>query len=198
MSTRINGILYTRIGTTFTARAGNGSSFFPNAVASSFAGHAIVLPRVEFAGIVCKVVELGYRSFCNVNGITNLTIPNTVTTLKEGCIEKMPNLKIVIIPSSVTTVESWFIVNMVPDQIIFCGTKEPKAVYTYSNEYVASGYNKAVIVPLNYEPGKTSFLNKNAERRSISCPSMKYNTRKMKYHTFVSSNFLIIMILIGK
>ena len=83
--TIINDVLYTRIDLTATARVGDGSPSWPNAVSPLFSGVLVILPFVEIDSISCKVVEISDEALYGCSDITDIILPNTIETLKFEC-----------------------------------------------------------------------------------------------------------------
>ena len=151
--------------------------------------------KVLIDNIICTVVEIGRDSLSCSYGVTSISIPDTVTRLMFRCFSCLSLKKPIIIPASVIEVESFFVENMNPD-IIFCGTKEPEmTIYGGYTGFISNLFTGKVIVPLEYDPSKTTFCKKNIERSSTpGCPTKAekrmYEIRKLKNFLFsiVSSN----------
>ena len=168
MSVRLHDILYKQIDSTRTARVGDGSSSAPNAVDSAFNGEVNILPKVNINGISCTVIEVSTYVFFCAYKVTNVTIPDTVTILKHRCFGFMSLVSEIVIPASVTTVETYCISDMKPS-IYFCGTKEPEMVQENENYYISGQFTGSVVVPIDYEPDKSTFLKKSITRSSFVC-----------------------------
>lgn len=174
MSTIVNRVLYSRIGSTFTARVGNNTEIHTNGISKDYSGVVIVASSVVIGSITCKVVEIGIAALNDCQKVTDIILPNTITTLKDSCIGNNPLIKKIIIPSSVTKVETYFISDMKPDSIIFCGTKEPTMIPTRSENYITGGFAGFVAVPLNYDSSKSTFCLKRIQRENTDyCMIMK-------------------------
>lgn len=186
------GVKYTVIDS-LTARVGNGSANYPNAVSSDFKGDVRILPRVEIANKYYEVTEVGYRAFRGAPGITNIFLPNTIKTLKTNCMFEQRLIESIIIPASVTLVESYFISTMCPKKITFLGIKEPTMINKYEDVYISAEFKGKVNVPYSYEPNKTTFLKKQIKRVNIERKT--YNIQRTK---FIVSSFVLIIILIEK
>lgn len=50
----------------------------------SFSGHADIPASVTYSGATYAVTEIGYEAFEGCSGLTSVTIPNSVTTIKGG------------------------------------------------------------------------------------------------------------------
>ena len=199
MSVTINGVLYTRIGSTATARVGDGTrgSALTNI---NFAGEVKILPYVDIDSISCCVTEVWFYSFCGARNVINVILPNTITTLKDNAFAYMDSFKSIIIPKSVTSVENFFIANMAPDNITFCGTKEPKTV---GSGFISSLFKGKVIVPLDYEPTITTFLSKEIIRRDVACSLSAHQWKMMtcfcrRIQGLTMNRFAMIMLLSEK
>ena len=129
MSITKDKVLYSRIRETNEACVGteDGSK---NAVSTDFVGEVIILSHVTIDNVYCTITSIGKNAFKVCKQVTNIVIPNTVTLLNDHCFWELSLTSPLIIPSSVTTVESWFINAWGPKAIIFCGTKEPKMINT--------------------------------------------------------------------
>ena len=165
MSERFGGILYTRIGTSCTAKVGDGSLNSPNAVSSDFEGEVAILPKVRINGVSCRVIEISKYALRKCSKVTNVIIPNTITTLRERCIGYLSLVTKIIIPSSVILVESYFINRMNPQSIIFCGAKEPTMSPVNEDVYFADIFRGNIIVRDNYDSTKNTFCKKKIERK---------------------------------
>ena len=165
MSVTINDVLYTRIGTTNTARVGteDGSKY---AVSKSKTGEIYIFPYVQIEGIKCTVGEIGKYAFYCCKSITSIIIPSTIKTLKTRCFCAIALTKPLIIPSSVTTVETFFIDGWSPSLLIFCGANEPKMVNIDYDNYISKKFTNNVIVPTNYNNEK--FCLKPIEKKLLS------------------------------
>ena len=106
-------------------------------------------------------------------------------------------IKKIVIPGSVTTVETFIIGNMGPENITFLGTKEPKMISTYGDTYISGQFKGKVNVPLEYEPGKTTFLKREINRMKLILPKRKTYYIKRK-NTFMLSNFVLVFIISSK
>ena len=202
-STTINGVIYTRIGTTNTARVGNDVMYdSSNGVTDTFSGAVIVLPSVVIDSVTCTVVEIGTYALLSNYQITEIVLPNTIKTMGDGGIGDT-SIKKIVVPGSVTRVESWFLTNSLPSEIYFCGTKEPLMVNTRADGYIDS--SASVIVPLNYDSSKSTFCKKNIIRRnseycsfSISSYFNKCNGRTLSNTMFFKWSAMLFMIIMNK
>ena len=149
MSVTVNGILYTRINQTNTARVGteDGSK---HAVSASYKGRVVIKPAVCINKTLCLVTEIGKWAFYSSKA-SIVVIPNTIKIMRNHCFNAVSFH--IIIPASVTLVESLFIDNSNP-KITFCGMKEPKTVVTNHGYWISVSFSRNVSVPLNYEDEK--------------------------------------------
>ena len=53
-----------------------------------------------------SVTSIGYMAFCRCSGLTSVTIPNSVTSIASSMFSRCENLTSVTIPNSVTTIEN--------------------------------------------------------------------------------------------
>ena len=177
MSTTIQGILYTRIGTTSTACVGteDGSK---NAVSKSYIGKALLLSHVTIGSIYCIVTMIGKWAFYECKGLTNLLIPSTITILKRSCFYSLSLTSPLVIPASVKSVESFFIEDCSPI-IIFCGTEEPQTINVGWSDWISNQFTGKVSVPNEYKSDK--FLKKNIEKRELTeCAASIYASVRIK------------------
>ena len=201
MSVTIEEVLYTRIGTTSTACVGteDGSKY---AVSTSKSGEITILPSVPIDGICCTVTMIGKYAFFQCKGVTKITLPNTVTTLKFGCFENLYLTEPLILPSSVTTVESCFINSWYSHSLVFCGTKEPEMIKISTNTYwISSYFTGSVIVPMNYEKG--TFCLKNATKSlTTGCQATIVKVQRIftcfrRLNKYPLSSFILTCLLIS-
>ena len=181
MSNSISGITYEVIdSTTAKVTSGSGAS-----------GEVNILPRAEISGYAFNKIS-----------ITSINIPNTVKTLRYNSFTSLSSLKKVVIPESVTSVETWFISSSGPENITFLGKKEPEMASGDKDEYISAQFKGKVNVPLEYEPGKTTFCKKEIQRIKLSVPTKKKRTwciQSIKLRSsFIGSNFLNVFILCEK
>lgn len=195
-------VRYTRINDTSTAVVGTNDGSY-GAVPTSYEGEVIIYPIVRINNIQCTVTEIGYRAFYQTSKITNIIIPDTIVILRESSFIFFVPKKPIMIPSSVKTVETYFIEGANPE-IIFCGVKEPSMVNTREDYYISDFFLGSVMVPYNYEVGKETFCKKKIERKSdLQCSTIpKYilyvknecNTCKIKRRNI---QHLILVIIIS-
>ena len=159
-------VLYTRIEQTKEACVGRIDES-KNAISRDFVGEVVILSRVFINGVYCTVTTLGRYAFDSCPGLTNVVIPNTVTLLKDSCFCRLNITNPIIIPSSVKTVESFFIDNWNPSSIIFCGKEEPKMVIVENfTGWISRYFTGVVTVSNDYE--KDTFCLKNIEKRLLT------------------------------
>ena len=187
----INNIKYSKIDSS-TARVGDGSSNEPNAITSDYSGEVFILPRVSIDGKSYDVTEVGKDAFDYAYSVTNVHIPNTIKTLRVNSFGWM-KAKTFVIPESVTAVESYFIAEMAPDNITFLGIKEPKMSNGDGDFYISSKFKGKVIVPLEYEPKKTTFLYKSILRMNILKKRETYHIRRRRL--YFSSHIVLVILL---
>ena len=146
MSVTVHGVLYTRINQTNTARVGteDGSK---NAVSSSYEGIVVIKPSVSIDKTICLVTEIGKLAFY-YSKASFVVIPNTIKIMRNHCFYSVSFH--IIIPASVTLVESLFIDESNP-KITFCGMKEPETVVTDDDYWISNFFSSNVNVPLNYK-----------------------------------------------
>ena len=160
MSVTLNGITYSRIGTTNNASVGS--------VSKSIRGDVFIYPEVQINGANCIVTEIGSFSFSGCENITNIILPSTITTLRIGSFTSLNMTKPLIIPSSVVLVESWFVNVWSPSCVVFCGTKEPtmKDVDNYDG-FISTYFKGKVVVSYNYNGEK--FCLRDIKRKLYVC-----------------------------
>ena len=172
MTTKNDSVYNTIIDST-TARVGDDSTNKPNGVSSSFSREVNILPKVSINGKSYEVTEIGEDSLNGATKITKINIPSTIKTLKENCFTSLSLVKSITTPASVTTVESWFISNMGPENITFLGEKEPKMINTAGKGYISASFKGKVNVPLEYKPWKDTFLLREINRMKLIDPTAK-------------------------
>ena len=126
--------------------------------------------------------------------ITGIIIPNTVKTLKYECLECLYLKEPLIIPRSVTKIESNFLDSWYSKALIFCGTKEPELVeYKHEGRWISALFTGNVIVPKNYE--KDTFCLKNvAKTATKECP-IKLHTYLQKKNELIILSFILTFVL---
>ena len=167
MSVTVNNVLYTRIDSTNTARVGDGSGTYPNGVSSSYSGLINIRPLVSIDSITCTVIEIGQYALNGCSLVTDIILPNTITTLKFACIGNAPLLKRLVIPESVTKVETFFIADEPLEEIYFCGNKEPAMINYNGDNYISAQFTGSVVVPSDYDSSKTTFCKRNIKRQNV-------------------------------
>ena len=181
MSITKDKVLYSRIRETNEACVGteDGSK---NAVSTDFVGEVIILSHVTIDNVYCTVTTICYRAFSYCYQVANIVIPNTVTLLRKSSFWNLNLTSPLIIPSSVTTVESFFINNWGPKAIIFCGTKEHLMIDTSTgnNGFISAKFTGKVSVPEDYE--KDSFCLKSVEKKTLSDCSIIQTFLSIKLH----------------
>ena len=114
----------------------------------------------------------------------------------------LTSLKEIIIPSSVTAVESYFITVFAPERIIFCGTKEPKMINSNGADvYIYQSFTGSVIVPSNYDKTKSTFLQKGITRNLNTekyCHNAFYFHRTLNNKVFLHTLFVYNIILLTR
>ena len=183
MSATIDGIYYSKIGTN-EACLGKTDMWYV-ALSTSTTGVVNIPSRVLISAISCIVTTIGWGAFEACKKITNIIIPNTVTTLKQECLDDLCLTEPIIIPSSVTRVESYFLDNWGSKSIVFCGNKEPDAVATADGRWISGRFTGSILVPMNYE--KDTFCLKPVMKTVLNnCP----NTKEKIFTRFLHSSFI--------
>ena len=93
----IDGIFYTLLGDNMTAKVVRGDGIYY--------GQIVIPESVTFDGNTYRVTEIDNTAFYS-SGVTEVTIPNTITTIGVGAFE-MSRLTSITIPSSVTSIGVW-------------------------------------------------------------------------------------------
>ena len=119
MSVTLDDVLYTKIGTK-EACVGYESTTTTAAVSTSREGEIKIRSSVLISSVSCAVTMIGYYAFAYCKKLTNIIIPNTVKTLKKYCFESLCLTEPLILPSSITKVETWFINNWNSKSLVFC------------------------------------------------------------------------------
>ena len=195
MSTTVDGVLYTKIGTK-EACVGYESKTTP-AVPTSAVGEINIASNVLIDGVSCIVTMLGFCAFSGCTKLTNIVIPNTLKTLKFCCFDRLYLTEPLILPSSITKVESDFLSNWHSKSLVFCGTKD----LVMTSSFSISSYLTSVIVPMNYESDK--FCTKNVVKTAATgCPIIKERIKRIltcfrKKNIYPITSFLIHLIHIS-
>ena len=127
-------------------------------VSTNYVGVFSILPEVSMSGTVLKVTEIGKLTFYKCYNITDIIIPDTITTIRQYAFAFL-NIERIIFPKSLNYIESFIISDFAPKQIIFCGTKDPTFQGIGNEKAVFSNlFKEKVIVPYDYESKKTGFL----------------------------------------
>ena len=199
MSVTIDGILYTKIGTNEACVGTEDGS--QQAVSTSREGEINILSSVLISSVTCVVTMLGRDAFFHCKKITNIIIPNTVNTLKYRSLGWLYLTAPLILPSSITKVESWFLCDWYSKSLIFCGTKEPEMINTNGDTYISEYFKDNVLVPQNYE--KDTFCKKTVSTSVLSnCPKIEEKIKRIftcfrKRNIYPITSFMIHIILIS-
>ncbi len=73
---------------------------------NSYSGAVEIPDSVKFNGVTYIVTAIGEIAFMNCSNLTDVFIPNTVTTIDLGAFANCDNLQSAIIPNSVTTINN--------------------------------------------------------------------------------------------
>ena len=188
MNATIDGILYTKIGTNEACVGKEDGS--QEAVWTTREGVVKIRSKVLIAGVSCIVTMIGKKAFRKCQRITNIIIPNTVNTLKQQCFEELYLTEPLVIPSSVTNVESYFLFKWNSKTLIFCGSKDPNKTSTDGTRWISSSFVDNVIVPLNYE--NDEFCSKKVSKVLPNECKVQYEENKRIYTCFRKRNSYLI------
>ena len=104
MSTTVDGVIYTKIGTNEACVGYESGSTTDQTVPTTTECVVKIQPKVTIDGVSCTVTMIGKYAFGWCQKLTNIIIPNTVKTLKEYCFNNFRVTEPVILPSSITKV----------------------------------------------------------------------------------------------
>ena len=192
MSISIGEVLYSRISLLSEACVGTEDGSM-HAVSETFVGEVIIMSHVTIDNIYCIVTTIGKGAFYKCPGLTNIIIPSTISLLKQSCFWLLQLTKPLILPSSVKTVETYFINSWGPNVLIFCGTKDPKTVKTGNNAaWISPSFKGSVFVPNNYE--ESAFCLKKISKKELCVchDRMCFSKRKKRTSSLLFMSVLII------
>ncbi len=69
-----------------------------------YSGDIVIPSTIEYEGVVCDVTSIGENAFMNCDGLTSITIPNSVTTIGEFAFCGCYSIRSITIPNSVTSI----------------------------------------------------------------------------------------------
>ena len=162
----IGEVLYTKIGTNEACVGTEDGKTY--AVSQKIEGIVTIPPSVLIEGVSCTVTTVGKRAFTSCASLSGIILPNTIKTLKSYCFETLFLSEPLIIPASVTKVETQFINGWYSNSLVFCGTKDIEIPSSFSLPFTLS----EVIVPKNYE-GDTFCTLSAVKTGSPGCPVEK-------------------------
>ena len=152
------------------------------------------MPFVSIDGILCRVVEIMGEAFSKCKNVTEIILPDTITTIRKYAFAYL-TIEMFVIPSSVTYVESFIISDFAPKQIIFCGKKEPTI---NESPCFSSLFHGKVFVSNDFEPEKTEAFGKQIIRKPNICKFVPIwqlhtcnNIRQRKYINYI---FFIVLL----
>lgn len=195
MSTTVDGVLYTKIGTNEACVGTEDGS--KKAVPEATVGEIKIASKVLIDGVSCTVTMLGWNAFFQCSKLTNIIIPNTVKTLKRYCLGNLYLTESLFLPSSITKVEYYFISNWASKLLVFCGTKEPEMV----SGFEITPTLKSVTVPNDYE-GSTFCTKSIVKTAATGCTIIKERIKRIftclrKKNIYPTTSFLIHLIHIS-
>ncbi|MDY4912014.1 MAG: leucine-rich repeat protein [Sodaliphilus sp.] len=71
---------------------------------SSYSGNIVIPSKVTYSGKTYTVKVIDFDAFCWCDGLTSVTIPNSVTSIGQSAFESCSGLTSVTIPNSVTSI----------------------------------------------------------------------------------------------
>ena len=74
---------------------------------SSYSGNIVIPSKVTYSGKTYTVKVIDFDAFCWCDGLTSVTIPNSVTSIGEGAFRNCSSLASVNIPKTVTDIGSY-------------------------------------------------------------------------------------------
>ncbi|MDE6824758.1 MAG: leucine-rich repeat domain-containing protein, partial [Duncaniella sp.] len=89
-----------------------------------------------------SVTSIGDLVFCGCSSLTNIEIPSSVTVIGEGAFYYCPTLTNIEIPSSVTSIGNSAFYNCEKLTSVYCHIAEPLVIdeYTFKGDYAATLY----------------------------------------------------------
>lgn len=192
MTTVIEKVTYKRIDTSKTA-------LIPSScVPDDYVGVVSILPYVTISNVLCKVVEISGFSFCRCKSVTEIIIPDTITTIRQYAFAYL-TIKRFIFPKSITLVESYIISDFAPKQIIFCGTKDPTfRGIGAENKVISSIFKGKVIVPIDYESNKNEAFQNAISRKRNACmlvPKWEQRTCNNACQTKINRSVFVFLLI---
>ena len=126
MSTTVDRVIYTKIGTNEACVGYESGSTIDQAVPTTTEGEIKIQPKVTIDGDSRTVTMIGKYAFGWCQKLTNIIIPNTVKTLKRSCLDYLCLTEPLILPSSVTKAETWFLANWYSKSMTFLRNKRTR------------------------------------------------------------------------
>ena len=74
---------------------------------SSYSGNIVIPSKVTYSGKTYTVKVIDFDAFCWCDGLTSVTIPNSVTSIGQSAFESCSGLTSVTIPNSVTSIDDY-------------------------------------------------------------------------------------------
>lgn len=122
---------------------------------SSYSGNIVIPSKVTYSGKTYTVKVIDFDAFCWCDGLTSVTIPNSVTSIGEGAFRNCSSLASVNIPKTVTDIGSYAFYGCSALESFHSRIERPGGVVTYgSNIFDYTTKQKATL----YIPKDTKIL----------------------------------------
>ena len=101
----VDGIFYNILSATEqTAQVTFEGDYYWTYAVNSYKGEVVIPSSVNYNGKTYRVSEINEGTFYNAINLTSITIPESVTSIKNNAFEKCSNLTTIIIPEGVTSI----------------------------------------------------------------------------------------------
>ncbi|MBP5769971.1 MAG: leucine-rich repeat protein [Bacteroidaceae bacterium] len=116
-----------------------------------YSGDIVIPESVEYKGVTCNVDSIGKGAFSDCDGLTSVTIGNSVTSIGEGAFYDCDSLTSITIPNSVTSIGVYAFANCNGLTSVTSYIQNPFNI----SSYVFNGINPSCIL---YVPADTKAL----------------------------------------
>ncbi len=166
----VDGIYYSVISTTdLTVEVTYGDK--------NYSGNIIIPSTFNYNSKTLTVTKIGENAFLNCDSVTNVKIPNSVTTIEYQSFSRCTSLSSIIIPNSVTNINCFAFYKCDSLKHIHIENSDSTMYITSKNYYTSSLFNDC--------PLETLYLGRN----------IHYNTAKSEYSPFYNQERLTSIII---